>query len=460
VTTAETWGRARSMPASGFPGAAVPRRILVVGAGGREHALAWRLSGEPGVEQVVAAPGNPGMERVAEVHPQVGIDDRAAILALVRDARIELVVIGPEGPLVDGLADELRASGIAVFGPGAASAEIEGSKAFCREVATAAGVPMAEGEVFDAVGPALAYIRDLGYPVAVKADGLAAGKGVRICESASEAETGLTDALALRVFGAAGDRVVVERALAGREASVIAISDGTTALALPAARDHKRIGEGDTGPNSGGMGAYSPVPDLSEEEVAAITERFHVPVLRALLDRGRAFHGALYAGLMLTADGPRLLEFNARLGDPEAQAILPRLAVPLAPLLLAAATGHLAETAATLGVGGALLPATLEATVAVVLAAPGYPDRPETGAPIEGIGDAEEEGALVFHAGVARRNGGLVTAGGRVLTVVGSGRTVEDAAGAAYHAAGRITFAGRQMRRDVGRAPAAAGAVA
>ena len=453
--------------------AIVPRRILVLGGGGREHALAWRLSTEPGVEHVVVAPGNPGMERAADVRASVVLDDRAAILALVEEAAIDLVVVGPEGPLVDGLADELRANGAPVFGPRAAAAAIEGSKGFCREVASAAGVPMAEGAVFDAVGPALAYARDLGCPVAVKADGLAAGKGVRICDTLPEVHAALTDALALRVFGAAGTRVVVERALEGREASVIALCDGTSVVALPAARDHKPIGEGDTGPNTGGMGAYSPLPDLPDEELAPTVERFHVPVLRALRDRGTPFQGALYAGLMLTADGPRLLEFNARFGDPEAQAILPRVAAPLAPLLLAAASGRLAAAAEALGVGGAVLhsteaphgigatvlPAAGEATAAVVLSAPGYPERPETGAPIEGIADAEGEGVLVFHAGVARRDGGLVTAGGRVLTVVGSGETVEDAAAAAYRGAERIRFPGRQMRRDIGRALVGAEAV-
>ena len=436
----------------GDHGLRVPERILVVGAGAREHALAWRLSLEPGVERVLLAPLNVGAEAGAEVHPEVALEDHETIARLARERAVGLVVVGPEGPLVDGLADELLNEGISVFGPEAAAARIEGSKAFCREVATEAGVPMAEGAVFEAVAPALDYARELGWRVAVKADGLAAGKGVFVCDSRAEVEAALLETLAFPPLSASTQRVVVERVLEGREASVIAICDGTTALALPAARDHKRLGDGDRGPNTGGMGAYSPVPDLPDDEVARIVERFHLPILAALRERGTPFRGALYAGLMLTDEGLRLLEFNARFGDPEAQVILPRVALPLAPLLLAAAEDRLADAAVALGLRAAVVPAVSDAAVGVVLATPGYPERAEKGAPIEGIPEAEADGAVVFYAGVARREDRLVTAGGRVLTVVAVGGDIGEAADAAYRAADRITFSGRQLRRDIGRA--------
>ena len=428
-----------------------PRTILVVGGGAREHALSWRLRQDPGVERVIEAPGNAGHADVAEVHGEVPAHDHTAIVALALREEADLVVIGPEAPLVAGLTDRLRAAGIATFGPCAAAAALEGSKALGRRIAARAGVPIAPGAVFDAVTPALAYAASLGGPVVVKADGLAAGKGVTVCASLDEAEVALLDAIERRAFGDAGRRVIVERALSGREASVIAICDTTTALALPAARDHKRIGEGDVGPNTGGMGAYSPVPDLDDTAVSRIVAEFHLPTLAALAARGRPFRGALYAGLMLTAEGPRLLEYNVRLGDPEAQAILPRVAAPLATLLLAAATDRLAAAAEALGIEGPLLPAQSGSTVAVVLAAEGYPGTPATGDEIEGIDAARALGGLVFEAGTARREGRAVTAGGRVLTVVGRGGDLETAASAAHRAAGVVRFRGRQVRGDIGR---------
>jgi phosphoribosylamine---glycine ligase len=435
-----------------------PRRVLVVGAGAREHALAWRLAQDAGVERIVATPGNPGIAKVAALRVALSssVDQRDDVVSIAKSERIDLVVIGPEGPLVAGLADRLREAGIATFGPDAAAARIEGSKGFCREIAWEAGVPMAEGRAFESATEAVDYGRRLGAFVAVKADGLAAGKGVWLCRSEEELESAVGQALALPVLNGERRRVVVESALVGREVSVIALCDATTALAFPAARDHKRIGEGDTGPNTGGMGAYSPVPDLADQDVAAIVERFHVPVLRALRERGTPFRGALYAGLMLTDEGPRLLEFNARFGDPEAQAILPRVAVPLAPLLLGAAEDRLQETADEMDLGGRLVPATPGATVALVLAAPGYPDRTEIGSPVEGIGRAESIGALVFHAGIRVRDGVLEASGGRVLTVVGRGATLEEAARVAYAAADEVQFRGKQLRRDIARVAVAA----
>ncbi len=436
-----------------------PSRILVVGSGGREHALAWRLARDPGVERVLAAPGNPGHADWAEVHPEAPITDLPAIVALARSEMVDLVVVGPEAPLVAGLADRLSEAGIPVFGPSAAAAAGEGSKSLCREVAAQAGIPMAEGQTFSDVPAARAYVRRLGLPVVVKADGLAAGKGVTMCATVEEADEALEAALERGVFGRAGNRVVVERALHGPEASLIAICDGSTALALPAARDHKRIGDGDQGPNTGGMGAYSPLPDLPDVACAELVRRIHRPALDALAARGTPFRGALYAGLMLTAEGPRLLEFNARFGDPETQAMLPRLATPLAPLLLAAATGRLGEAAWERGIAGPMLPVHAEAAVAVVLAAEGYPGHVRSGDPVTGIADAEADGALVFHAGTAERSDGTtVTAGGRVLAVVATGSSLSSASAAAYHAADLVHIRGRQMRRDIGTAPLATSA--
>jgi phosphoribosylamine---glycine ligase len=429
----------------------VPATILVVGSGAREHAISWRLRQDDGVERVIEAPGNAGHADVADVRPEIPAGDIAAIVALARREAVDLVVVGPEAPLVAGLVDRLAAAGIPAFGPSAAAAALEGSKALCRRIAGRAGVPMARGARFDAVAPALAYAAALGGEVVVKADGLAAGKGVTVCATLEEAEDALRDAIEGRVFGDAGREVVVEQALIGPEASVIAICDTTTALALPAARDHKRIGEGDTGPNTGGMGAYSPLPDLDDDAVADIVGRFHVPTIAALAARGRPFRGALYAGLMLTDAGPRLLEYNVRFGDPEAQAILPRLAVPLAPLLLAAATDRLAAAADALGIAGPVLPAKPGATVGLVLATAGYPGPPVVGDPIDGIEAARASGALVFEGGTQRTGGMVVTAGGRVLTVVARGDNLAMAAGAAHVAAACVTFRGRQVRGDIGR---------
>ncbi|MGZ3587579.1 MAG: phosphoribosylamine--glycine ligase [Candidatus Limnocylindrales bacterium] len=433
------------------PDVAVPRIVLVTGSGGREHALAWRLALDEGVARVIVTPGNPGMSDDAEVRPGVDPRDAEAVRAVARETGAELVVIGPEAPLASGLADGLRGAGLHVFGPGAAGARLEASKSFCRAVAGAAGVPIAAGEAFSAVAPALEFAARFGGRVVVKADGLAAGKGVTVCERLDEAEEALRASLEGGRFGAAGLRVVVEERLEGREVSLIALCDETAVLALPAARDHKRIGEGERGPNTGGMGAYSPVEDCDDATAAELVRRIHGPVLAELARRGIGFRGALYAGLMLTGDGPRLLEFNVRLGDPEAQALLPRLAIPLAPLLLAAAAGRLREAAAALDLRDGLVPAAAESAVAVVLAAPGYPGTPRLGGRIEGLDAARASGALVFAAGVAAdQDGRLVTAGGRVLAVVGRGPTAAAAAETAYAGVARVAFPGRQVRRDIG----------
>jgi len=435
---------------------AVPRRIVVVGGGGREHALAWRLAGEAGVEELLAVPGSAALATVGgvRVDPAVRATDPAAVAAAARSFRADLVVVGPEAPLAAGVADAVARSGIPVFGPSAAAARIESSKAFCHEIAEAAGIPMARGRAFAALVTARAYAAALareGNGVVIKADGLASGKGVTVCDGVAEADE------ALAAVFAAGDapdgalRVVVEERLRGPEASVIALCDGAAALALPAARDHKRLGDGDTGPNTGGMGAYSPLADVDDEVVAEVVARYHRPALAELARRGTPFRGALYAGLILTADrGPVLLEFNARLGDPEAQAILPRVAVPLAPLLLAAARGALHPAGAP-RFAGDVLPAMPGAAVAIVLATRDYPAAPSAGDTITGLDGAAATGALVFHAGTRPApDGGWETDGGRVLAVVGQGADLATARTAADRAAGLVDFAGLRRRHDIG----------
>lgn len=427
-----------------------PQRILVIGSGGREHALAWRLALDPDVERVIVAPGNPGMEDVAEIAP-VAMTDPDGLIELVRAEAIDLVVIGPEVPLVAGIADRLRAVGIPTVGPGADAARLEGSKAFCRVIAQAAGVPIARGSRHTDLDSALAAVRAADGRIVVKADGLAAGKGVAVCEDLETAERAVRACLTEGVFGDAGRTVVLEELLTGTEVSVIALCDETAVLALPAARDHKRLLAGDLGPNTGGMGVISPTDEPDPHAVEGLLDLIHRPILAELARRGLAFRGVLFAGIMLTPDGPRLLECNVRFGDPETQTTLPRIAVPLAPLLGALAEGRLAEVAAELGIEASLLPVDPVATTTVVAAAAGYPEAPETGDPISGIAVARAVGAQVWTSGVARDGERLVTAGGRVLAVTGHGPTAEAATEHAYAAMVHIRFRGMQVRDDIGR---------
>jgi phosphoribosylamine---glycine ligase len=431
-----------------------PARILVLGAGGREHALAWALAREAGVHEVVVAPGSAGIALVPRVRcAAVDPMDPADVVALARTEAADLVVVGPEAPLGAGVADALEAAAIPVFGPGREAARMETSKAFCHEVAAAAGVRMARSRAFGG-GPreaeaARAFIGELasdGALAVLKADGLAAGKGVIVTDS-------LEQALELApsfLEGRPADEpaLVVEERLSGPEASVIAICDGTRAVALPAARDHKRLCDDDRGPNTGGMGAYSPLPDLDAEAAEAIVHAVHEPLLAELARRGTPFRGFLYAGLILTDTGPVLLETNVRLGDPEAQAILPRVATDLAPVLAAAAAGALPEA------GPATLPAIDEAAVTIVLAADGYPGDARRGDPIEGLDAAEAEGVLVFHAGTVARHrpeGGFGTNGGRVLAVTALGVNLAGARAKAERAADAIRWEGAQRRHDIAR---------
>ena len=435
-----------------------PTRILVVGGGGREHALAWKLAGEPGVNTIHVAPGSAAiaLEPRVQTHPEVAALDVRGLVRLARQLAIELAVIGPEAPLAAGVADALRTAGIPTFGPSAAAARIEASKAFCRDVAAAAEVPMAEGRAFSDPAPAVAYARELAARmdgtagVVVKADGLAAGKGVTVCEGAAEAEAVLAAIFEVGAEQASSSvRVVVEERLVGPEASLIALCDGRGALGLPPARDHKRLLDDDEGPNTGGMGAYSPLPDLSTERTTVLLDTVHRRILGELERRGARFVGALYAGMILTADGPRLLECNARFGDPETQVILPRLGLALAPLLLAAARGELDRTVAGLGLMDPIVPTVDRAAVGIVLAAAGYPAAPRRDDAIVGL-DTIGADALVFHSGSALASDGrFVTAGGRVLTIVGRGVDLADARARAEAAADRISFAGLQRRKDI-----------
>jgi phosphoribosylamine---glycine ligase len=394
-------------------------RVLLVGSGAREHALAWRLAQSPLLTELHAAPGNPGIAQLGDCHP-VRADDRDGLLGLAVTLASDLVVIGPEAPLVAGVADELRHAGFAVFGPGAPAARIEGSKSFAKSVLEAAEVPTAA---------TLPVARP---PCVVKADGLAAGKGVFVCRTVDEVDD------ALGKLNALGGAILIEELLEGREVSLFAICDGAQAVALGAAQDFKRAGDGDLGPNTGGMGAYSPVDwlDSAPELVAQI----HQPVLDELARRGAPFVGCLFAGLMLTDDGPRVLEFNARFGDPETQALVPRLQGDLLEALAAAASGRAADA---LGEGD-------DAAVTVVLTGPQYPDRSDySGVPIEGVDAVEEAGALVFHGGTAMRDGRLVTNGGRILSVTALAPELEQARQRAYDAVERVRFEGVRFRRDI-----------
>lgn len=390
----------------------------------------WKLARSPSLTALHAAPGNPGIAALAECHP-IRADDPEGILGLARSLEIDLVVIGPEAPLVLGLADALRRFGFLVFGPSAAAARIEGSKTFAKEVLDAAGVSTA------------ARLPIARAPCVVKADGLAAGKGVFVCRSQAEVDD------ALRALQGSGDDVLVEELLEGPEVSLFAICDGRRAAPLVSAQDYKRAYDGDEGPNTGGMGAYAPVPGVAASEARALVDAVHVPVLAELADRGAPFVGLLYAGLMLTASGPRVLEFNCRFGDPEAQAVLPLVEADLVLVLASAARGDLGDDAVAL---------TDASAVTVVLAAGRYPAHGDRGSTIAGVAEAEALGALVFHAGTALHGERLVTNGGRVLAVTGVGPSIGDARTLAYEAAGRISFEGMRFRSDVAAA-AASGAI-
>ncbi|MGA8401051.1 MAG: phosphoribosylamine--glycine ligase [Stellaceae bacterium] len=416
-------------------------RILVVGSGGREHALVWAIAASPLVDKVFCAPGNAGIAEDAECAP-IGVGDTAGIIAFCKREAIDLVVVGPEAPLVAGLVDALEAAGVAAFGPTKAAAALEGSKGFMKDLCAREGIPTAAYRRFTDAAAAKAYIAAQGAPIVVKADGLAAGKGVVVAENVDKAMEAVDDAFGGR-FGDAGAEIVVEEFLAGEEASFFALCDGEHALPLAAAQDHKRVGDGDTGPNTGGMGAYSPCAAVTPEIETQVMERVVLPTVRAMAKDGRPFTGVLFAGLMLTAEGPKLLEFNVRFGDPECQPLMMRLQSDIVPAFLAARDGVLNRVD---------LRWYDQAAICVVMAANGYPDDPRRGTEINGLDAAgDDPDVKIFHAGTKREGERILADGGRVLGVTATGPDLAAARDRAYRAIDRIDWPGGFCRRDIGK---------
>ncbi len=415
--------------------------VLLIGGGGREHALAWKLRQSPKLDTLYCSPGNAGILSIAQPGPP-DILDHGQVLAFCRDARIDLAVIGPEAPLVGGLADDLRAGGIPVFGASAAAAQLEASKFFTKAICTQRGIPTAAYGYFTSSEKAIAHAREMGEPLVVKADGLAAGKGVIVCETLSEAEEAIAACFS-GAFGESGSSVVIEEKLAGEEVSFFAISDGTRALPLATAQDYKRAHDGDAGPNTGGMGCISPAPIMTDALSARIMGEIVTPTLETMRARGTPFQGVLYAGLMITAEGPKLIEYNVRFGDPECQVLMLRLKSDLLPLLFGAAEGDLSRTE---------LAWSDDAAITVVMAANGYPGEYAKGSVIRNLGEADAvEGVTVFHAGTGlRADGEVIAQGGRVLNVSAIGRDVQEARSRAYAAIGKIDWPGGFCRGDIG----------
>ncbi len=414
--------------------------VLVIGSGGREHALCWKLAQSALLSKLWCAPGNPGIAAVATC-TALNVSDHDAVIAFCRDNAIELVVVGPEQPLVEGLVDALDAAEIRAFGPTAAAAQLEGSKGFTKALCAAHNIPTAAFERFTDAAPAKAWLADKAMPIVIKADGLAAGKGVIIAQSLEEANAAIDDMFGGR-FGAAGASVVIEAFMTGEDASGFALTDGTHVLPLTSAQDHKRVGDGDTGPNTGGMGAYSPAAVLTPELEARVMAEILLPTVNAMRADGMPFKGVLYAGLMLTADGPKLIEYNARFGDPETQVLMMRMKSDLLPAMIATADGQLDAFAVQW---------RDQSAITVVMAADGYPETPKKGTVINGVDAAEAAGATVFHAGTARdASGALVANGGRVLNVTALGATVGEAAETVYQAIDKIDWQGGFCRRDIG----------
>lgn len=414
--------------------------ILILGGGGREHALAWAALQNPKCDRLIVAPGNAGIAAIAEC-AALNIEDGGAVAGFAEENAIDFVIIGPEAPLAAGVADRLREAGLLVFGPSAAAAALEASKTFTKEICDAAGAPTAAWAQFESAEAAKAYLRTQGVPIVIKADGLAAGKGVVVAMDEAEALAAIDEMFA-GAFGAAGARVVIEEFMGGEEASFFVLCDGETVLPIGTAQDHKRIGEGDTGPNTGGMGAYSPAPILSDAVAERALAEIIRPTVAEMARRGTPYQGVLYAGLMIENGAPRLVEYNARFGDPECQVLMMRLGAQAFDLIHAAAEGRLAEQTVHWADDHAMT---------VVMAAAGYPGAYEKGAPISGLRDvAEDSFHMVFHAGTAEGDGGIVTAGGRVLNVTARGASLAEARARAYAMAGQIGWPGAQYRRDIG----------
>jgi phosphoribosylamine--glycine ligase len=417
-------------------------RVLVIGSGGREHALCWAVAASPLLEKLWCAPGNPGIAAVAECVP-IGVMDFPALVDFAKNQRVDLVIPGPEAPLVAGITDAMEAAGIACLGPSMAAAQLEGSKTFTKEIADAAGIPTAKWERFEDAEAAREFVRRRGAPIVVKADGLAAGKGVVVAATEAEALSAIDTMMERRAFGNAGAAVVIEECLTGEEVSLFALCDGRSAILLGSAQDHKRVGEGDSGPNTGGMGAYSPVPAFPPEMERHAFDRVILPALAEMAHRGTPFRGVLFAGLMLTSDGPRLIEFNVRFGDPECQVLLCRLRSDLLPALQAAYDGELRNFDLRLFDAS---------SIAVVMAALGYPDTPRHGGEIKGLQSAASvAGVQVFHAGTEQdADGAIRSAGGRVLAICATGETLRQARDQAYDAVDRIDWPTGFCRRDIG----------
>ena len=416
-------------------------RVLVIGSGGREHALVWKLKQSPLVDEVYAAPGNGGTAREGAVNIDIKADDIAGLVTFARREEIGLVVPGPELALTLGVTDAMKEAGIPCFGPDRYCARLEGSKAFAKSIMQRAGVPTAACAVFDDLDAARAHVRAVGAPLVVKADGLAAGKGVVVARTTEEALAALDDIMGRKAFGAAGARVVIEECLVGEEASFLCLCDGLRAVPLPSAQDHKAVYDGDKGPNTGGMGAYSPAPVLPDEDAERMADLVARPILRELAKDGHPFVGVLYAGLMMTADGPRVLEYNTRFGDPECQPLLMRLDSDLVEIMQAALAGDLSA---------APVRQKPESALGVVICAKGYPQSYPKGMPIEGLDDAEADGAKVFHSGTVIENGVCKANGGRVLCVTALGATLAEAQAGAYRAVAKIRMPDSFHRSDIG----------
>jgi len=417
-------------------------KVLVVGGGGREHALVWKIAQSPLVDKIYCAPGNAGIARHAECI-NIGAAEVVRLRKLASDKGIDLTVVGPEAPLCEGIVDSFRAEGLKIFGPTRRAARLEGSKVFAKELMHRHGIPTATFRVFNSPERARAYVEMVDAPVVVKADGLAAGKGVLVCKTPTEAYSAINKTMIDRDFGDSGDRIVIEDCLVGEEASVLAFTDGKTIAVLPSAQDHKPIFDDDRGPNTGGMGAYSPAPVITEELERTIERDIIIQAVHAMNREEREYSGVLYAGLMITEDGPFVLEFNCRLGDPELQPLILRLNSDLVPILMAVIEGRLDEAEIEWDPRPALC---------VVMASGGYPGTYQKGFPISGLDEVEKmEDVVVFHSGTAMEDGQVVTAGGRVLGVTALGETIAEAKARAYEAVGKISFRGAHFRTDIGR---------
>ena len=414
-------------------------RVLVVGGGGREHALVWKLAQSPRVEKLYCAPGNPGIAGLAEC-VDIPADNIRALCGFAKEHEIDLTVVGPEKPLTDGIVDYFNAEGLKIFGPSQDAAQLEGSKTFAKELMRKYKIPTADFAVFSTAAAARSYVEEKGTGLVVKADGLAAGKGVVVAETAEEAIAAIEAIMQKKVFGDAGNQVVLEERLLGEEASLLAFTDGMTVVPMVAAQDHKRVGDGDTGPNTGGMGAYAPAPVVTPELLEQIRREILQPVVDGMRQEGILYRGCLYAGLMMTAEGPKVIEFNARFGDPETQVVLPLLEGDLLPVLEACMDGTLAEHQVSW---------RLEAAVCVVAAAGGYPGDYRKGDVIHGLEKAAAKGAVVFHAGTAHTAQGTVTHGGRVLGVTAVAENIAGAVNKVYPAIAEIQFAGMHYRKDI-----------